>query len=130
MNPQIRARFNNLKTMFFSHFAVRHVRVRGEELTATRGYVRLRLDLRSQDTVEIFVYLIEQSGSVSLKDYSLHWQHKDGTLVQRWDTAPHHPELADFPYHTHKANGAVEPTEAYTWESFLTLLEQTITTSL
>ena len=61
-----------------------------------------------------------------LQDYSLHWQHRDGALVQRWDTAPHHPEIANFPSHTHRATGEVEPAATLNWNGFLTLLQRDI----
>src|ERR1043166_2267727 len=99
MHPQIRARLNELKTLVLSSHAVRQVDIRGEEVSATRGYLRIRLILGNQETVEVFVYLIEQNGIVRLMDYRLHWQEKNGTLIQRWDTAPHHSELTSFPYH-------------------------------
>jgi hypothetical protein len=86
----------------------------------------MRLVLQSQDVVEAFVYLVDEDGAVRLKDYSLHWQRGDGALVQRWDTAPHHPELAGFPYHTHRATGEVEPTAALDWTSLMTLLEREV----
>lgn len=101
MHPQIRARLNELKAQVLSHPAVRQVHIRGEEITVTRGYLRIRLVLQSRETIEAFVYLFDQEGVVSLRDYTLHWQHEDGALIQRWDTAPHHPELENFPHHTH-----------------------------
>jgi hypothetical protein len=130
MHPQIRMRLNELKTLILSHPTVREFSIRGEELTMTRSYLRIRLVLQSQDTIESFIYLIDQDGIISLKDYTLHWQQEGGALVQRWDTAPHHPELVNFPYHTHKATGEVEATLPHTWESFLALIERVLTDSL
>jgi hypothetical protein len=92
MSFQIRSRLNELKTLVLSHPRVHGVSVRREEVAAARGYLRLRLTLQSQDVVEVFVYLVDIGTAVHLQDYSLHWQHSDGALVQRWDTAPHQPE--------------------------------------
>lgn len=36
--------------------------------------------------------------------YSFHWQHPDGSLIRRWDNAPHHPEIASFPHHVHEGD--------------------------
>jgi len=33
--------------------------------------------------------------------YHFHWQDAQGRLVKRWDNAPHHPELDNFPHHVH-----------------------------
>ena len=126
MEPQIRALRNDLKTLVLSHPTVQDVHIRGEESTATRGYLRTRLALQSRDEVEVVVYLIEEGGVVRLQEYSLHWQRRDGALIQRWDTAPHHPELATFPPHTHRATGEVEPAAAFDWNSLITFLQREI----
>src|SRR5215510_8570690 len=118
MSAQIRSHLNELKSLVLSHPRVHGVSIRREEVTVARGYLRVRLLLQSQDVVEVFVYLVERGGVVHLQDYSLHWQHSDGVLVQRWDTAPHHPELANFPSHIHRATGEVEPTATLAWNGF------------
>ena len=97
MDQRISAFLNDLKTLVLSHPAVQRMHIRGEEVMLTEGYLRMRMVLQSQDEIEAFVYLVEEGGAVRLKDYSLHWQWADGILVQRWDTAPHHPELACSP---------------------------------
>jgi len=114
MSAQIRSHLNELKSLFLSHPRVHGVSIRREEVTVARGYLRIRLLLQSQDVVEVFVYLVERGDVVHLQDYSLHWQHSDGVLVQRWDTAPHHPELGNFPSYTHRATGEVEPAATLT----------------
>ena len=86
----------------------------------------MRLVLQSQDIIEMFVYLVDRGNAVHLEDYSVHWEHSDGTLVQRRDTAPHHPELADFPAQIHRATGEVEATATRNWDGFLTLLQREI----
>jgi hypothetical protein len=35
------------------------------------------------------------------RHYSFHWQDVWGSLLIRWDDAPHHPHLSTFPYHKH-----------------------------
>ena len=62
MHPQIRARLNELKAQVLSHPAVRQVHIRGEEITVTRGYLRIRLVLQSRETIEAFAYLFDQEG--------------------------------------------------------------------
>jgi Family of unknown function (DUF6516) len=83
----------------------------------------MRLVLQSLDIVEIFAYLVADGSVIRLQDYSLHWQRADGALVQRWDTAPHHPELATFPSHTHKPTGEVEPIAPLDWDGLIALLQ-------
>lgn len=122
MASRIRERLRELKVLALSHQAVGSFRIRGEEVFKNKGYLRMRMVLRSQDVVEVFVYLVEEGEEARLKDYSIHWQQADGSLVQRWDTAPHHQELESFPYHTHRPTGLVEPTPPLQWDDMLSAL--------
>jgi hypothetical protein len=45
-----------------------------------------------------------------LRFYRYHYQRADGTLVVRYDNAPHHPDLLGFPNHKHTPTGT-EPAE-------------------
>jgi hypothetical protein len=36
------------------------------------------------------------------RHYSFHWQTAAGEMILRWDDAPHHRDLATFPYHLHE----------------------------
>ncbi len=46
------------------------------------------------------LYVSEVVGA-GFRDYSYHWQ-KGDELVKRWDNAPHHKELPDFPHNVHE----------------------------
>jgi hypothetical protein len=43
--------------------------------------------------------------------YRYHYGAADGTLIFRYDNAPHHPYLASFPYHKHEPAGLAEAGE-------------------
>ena len=116
MGPSIPERLHELVEFVFLHPAVEALYIRGRAMFATKGYVRMRVDLRAQELVEVFVYLVAGAEAVHLKDYSIHWQRADGSLIQRWDNAPHHPELENFPYHTHRSEDIVEATPSLQWE--------------
>ena len=45
------------------------------------------------------LYVSEINGE-DWRDYSYHWQ-RNGILIRRWDNAPHHKELPNFPHHVH-----------------------------
>ena len=117
MHPKIKVLFGELKTLAIAHTTIRSVQIRGEEITANRGYLSMRLVLRSHDIVEVFVYLINEDEALRLVDYSLHWQGRDGALIKRWDSAPHH---------IHKADGNVESGNAFDWESVMAILKHDI----
>lgn len=36
------------------------------------------------------------------RKYAFQWMNPDGTLLIRWDNAPHHPHIATFPHHRHQ----------------------------
>lgn len=126
MAASIPERLRELTEFVLLHPLVQTLHIRGQASFATRGYVRLRMVLRSQELVEIFAYLVEEQGTTVLKDYSIHWQRPDGSLIQRWDNAPHHPTLEHFPYHTHRFPDLVEPTPPLQWDDLLRLLREQI----
>ncbi len=45
------------------------------------------------------LHLSEAEGT-DWREYSYHWQ-KNNQLIRRWDNAPHHQELSNFPHHVH-----------------------------
>lgn len=46
--------------------------------------------------------------SGSLHKYAYYWLTPTGALLQGWDNAPHHPQIATYPHHCHTPTG-VEP---------------------
>ncbi len=40
------------------------------------------------------------------RKYSYHWQKQDGSLIARWDNAPHWPDVRTYPHHMHGAGNA------------------------
>ena len=44
------------------------------------------------------------------RNYSFHWQDKNGILIIRWDNAPHHIKIKTHPHHKHQTD---EVTESY-----------------
>lgn len=41
-------------------------------------------------------------------DYRFHFMNGDNRLIYRWDSAPHHKEIASFPFHLHTPEGVME----------------------
>ncbi len=37
--------------------------------------------------------------------FRLHYMNSSGSMIARWDSAPHHKELRTFPFHKHTAKG-------------------------
>jgi hypothetical protein len=49
-----------------------------------------------------------EHGSVRRIAYKFHYQQADGTLVFRYDTAPHHSHLSTHPHHKHIGDKIIE----------------------
>jgi hypothetical protein len=66
------------------------------------GYMRIRATLVNGDFLEAAEYFVLDRGQVVTTDYRHQWMASDKqTLRRRWDSTPHHPELASFPHHEH-----------------------------
>ena len=48
-----------------------------------------------------FIEFVNVKEKTERYKYSYHYQNKDGNFIFRYDTAPHHREIATFPYHKH-----------------------------
>jgi len=96
-----------------------------------KGYIRIRATLTNGDFLEMAEYFILEDAKISTKDYRFQWMNNDKTILrQRWDNAPHFPELRSFPHHTHKqTNHNVIPHSPMNFEKALSkigaLLHQT-----
>ena len=67
---------------------------------------RIRASLSDGGLLEMRERIVESEGHRETTIYSFHWQNTDGSLVRRWDNAPHHPELDNFPHHMHAGDEA------------------------
>lgn len=43
---------------------------------------------------------VSEAEGTDWREYSYHWQ-KNEKLMRRWDNAPHHKNLPNFPHHVH-----------------------------
>jgi hypothetical protein len=60
------------------------------------------------------------------RKYSFHWQTLIGTLIARWDNAPHFQGLVTFPHHKHLASGQVVESHDISFDEVLTLVQYQI----
>ncbi len=59
-------------------------------------YIYIKSTLKDNSNL----FIREYSDSTE-RNYSYHWQSSGGKLICRWDNAPHHPGLYNFPHHKH-----------------------------
>lgn len=60
------------------------------------------------DNSELF---IKEYTDQKERNYSYHWQKKNGDLICRWDNAPYHKKIKTFPHHKHQKNKISESYE-------------------
>ena len=62
-------------------------------------YLRFKAEITFKDKSVLFIR------QTVIKDkafkYAYHWENSEGTLICRWDNAPHWPEINTFPDHIH-----------------------------
>ena len=107
MNPILTTYFQAVEVrLIHSPVILSYQRLR-REIGLIDGKFRYKLELIDNSLVECFAYVSEASGQLQTLKYSFHWQDKTGKLMQRWDNAPHYPNLPNSPHHIHKHDGSV-----------------------
>ena len=72
---------------------------------------------------EVFLFIDD----VVKRRYKFHWMNSDNSLILRWDNAPHHPHIGNFPYHLHREReDAIEESSEMTLSSVLTFIKKII----
>ena len=91
-----------IKERFLSDSNVIRFHVVRERSTLVDGHLRARIELADGSQLEFSEYMQRSSaGEIVVITYSYHWANPDNQLIQRWDNAPHFPDLLGFPHHTH-----------------------------
>lgn len=103
----IRNYFISLKASLILSPVIESYQVIRELITDLEGYLRIQAFLVDKGQLNIFIY-VTSNKNVTIKKYSFHWQDEDKNLVIRWDNAPHHRELKNFPHHLH-LKGEIKP---------------------
>jgi hypothetical protein len=49
---------------------------------------------------------VSEAEGADWREYSYHWQ-KNEKLIRRWDNAPHHKDLPNFPHHVHESSDVI-----------------------
>lgn len=99
-----------------------------ERTIATDGYLRLRATLVDGDFLELTEYFVRTEREITTIDYRYQWMDPSRThLRRRWDNTPHHPEIPNFPHHSHWENeNHIVASKPMTISGLLALLETLI----
>ena len=108
MNPRLTDYFDAIEARLIESPAVLSYAVVRREVSWGDGKLRVKAILNNNDTLELFLYLIDDDAQVWQSKYSFHWQDAQGCVVKRWDNAPHHTGLDNAPHHVHVNRNQVE----------------------
>ena len=87
----------------------------------------LRADIHFIDNSLLhFRELFVKQGNPIKKTYTYHYQQADGTMVFRYDNAPHFPKLPTAPHHKHVGENDVITADSPDLESVLKEIEALI----
>ena len=75
--------------------------------TRLDGHIQGRVRFYDDSTLTFEEKAVKRERSIEKISYRYHYQRADGTLVLRYDNAPHHPEVSTYPDHIH-IEGRVE----------------------
>lgn len=104
---------------------IQDFQVRDKLITEDFGYMRIRLNLINGDIAEMFEYVVRENDRLKTINYSFHIQNSKGILLKRWDNAPHHRSLSNFPHHCHNGNdGGITSSRAMIGKTFLKELKK------
>jgi hypothetical protein len=93
------------------------------------GYIRIRATLVNGDFLEAVEYFVLVEGGITTIDYRHQWMDQSKQLLRkRWDCAPDHPHIPNFPYHVHVGDEAtIQPGSPLSLIELLNVLELEIT---
>ncbi len=81
------------------------------------------IDKSKLENREVFLFIDD----AVKRRYKFHWMNSDNSLILRWDNAPHHPQIKNFPFHLHREKEeAIEESSEMTLSSVLTFIKKII----
>lgn len=107
MNPIIREHFDIFEAKLIESPVIVSYQILRQEIAASDGKLRVKAALSDGGSIELFEYVAESDRHIHLLKYSFHWQDAQGKIRQRWDNAPHYPNLPNAPHHVHSKNDSV-----------------------
>ena len=117
---------NRTKALIISSGLIKSYRIQAERVEEEEGYIRVKTELTNGDGLDLFEYYILDEGKVKLDKYSFHWQDGKRDLVRRWDNAPHHPAVRNFPHHVHFGKQEIRSGREMSTEKVLELIAKEI----
>ena len=90
--------FESIKNFFNRNPILLKFDVLRERITNTEGFIEIDSELKHGFRFIFFEYYSVKEGVINYRYQLLDKNHES---IVRWDNAPHHPELDNFPHHKH-----------------------------
>jgi hypothetical protein len=84
------------------------------------SFEQIKADVHLADGSRLHINQVYVRGE--LRKYAYYRLSPTGEVIQGWNNAPHHPEIASYPHHLHQEN-AVLPSQVRSLADVLALLE-------
>ena len=94
-HERVDARLRDVQVALANARVIVSVRLLHESAIGDVGYFQVRAKLSNGAEVKFMERFRHQAGAISVEKYSFHWQRADGSLIRRWDNAPHHVHDGD-----------------------------------
>jgi hypothetical protein len=78
-----------------------------EILTSERANLRVRLRFNNGYLLEINDAVVIRNNQLEFLDYRYHFQDEQNSLIFRYDSTPHFPNVSTFPHHKHLPNDVI-----------------------
>jgi len=111
MSNSISRYFEEVESHLIERAAIVSYKVIQREVSIYDGKIRIRARLIDDGKLECFLYVLLEREKLRFAKYSYHWQDSHQNLTKRWDNAPHFPNLANAPHHTHFVDETVSASE-------------------
>lgn len=100
-HERVVARLLNVQAALANAQVIVAVSLLHESAVGDVGYFRVRAYFVDGSEAKFMERFRHRADTTVIEKYSFHWQRADGSLIRRWDNAPHHPEITSFPNHIH-----------------------------
>lgn len=87
------------------------------------AYIKGAVVFADGSRLSLFEHFRKTDEELELTDYRYHYMTEDNSIIFRYDNAPHHPQLARFPFHKHPQEGEVIPADLPSFEAVLQEIE-------
>jgi hypothetical protein len=121
----IDAYFQLINEILASALVIKSQDIFAEKRTLTEGYLRANIFFTDDSRLHVRE-LVTTEPAVKRISYTYHYQRADGTVIFRYDDAPHFPSLLNAPHHKHVGETDVVSSESPDLQTVLKEIEMLI----